>query len=61
LVSTSKLIDAVEQEIQIGLPKVQKGDRQFKAIFVENDKIALELINEYGPEHFIICTDLIIL
>ena len=25
-------------------------------IYVENDKIALELINEYGPEHFIICT-----
>jgi histidinol dehydrogenase len=24
--------------------------------FVENDTIALALINEYGPEHFIICT-----
>ena len=22
----------------------------------ENDEIALELINEYGPEHFIVCT-----
>ena len=28
-----------------------------KLIYVENDEIALELINEYGPEHFIICTD----
>ena len=27
-----------------------------KLIFVENDKTALELIDEYGPEHFIICT-----
>jgi histidinol dehydrogenase len=24
---------------------------------VENDEIALELINEYGPEHFIVCTN----
>ena len=24
-------------------------------IYVENDQIALDLINEYGPEHFIVC------
>lgn len=63
LVSTSKnLIDAVEKEIQIQmdvLPRktiAEKAIANSKLIFVENDKIALELINEYGPEHFIICT-----
>jgi histidinol dehydrogenase len=63
LVSTSKkLIDAVEEEIQIQmeiLPRkeiAEKAIANSKLIFVENDKIALELINEYGPEHFIVCT-----
>ncbi|TDE49260.1 histidinol dehydrogenase [Flavobacterium sp. GT3P67] len=64
LVSTSrKLIDAVETEIQIQmkiLPRkaiAEKAITNSKLIFVENDKIALELINEYGPEHFIICSE----
>ena len=64
LVSTSrKLIDAVEAEIQIqmeALPRkaiAEKAIANSKLIFVENDKIALELINEYGPEHFIICSE----
>ncbi|WP_413998386.1 histidinol dehydrogenase [Flavobacterium sp. W1B] len=64
LVSTSKkLIEDVEKEIQIQmevLPRkviAEKAIANSKLIFVENDKIALELINEYGPEHFIICTD----
>ena len=63
LVSTSKkLIDAVEIEIQIQmdfLPRkniAKKAIANSKLIFVENDTIALELINEYGPEHFIICS-----
>ena len=63
LVSTSKkLIDAVEIEIQIQmelLPRkaiAEKAIVNSKLIFVENDTIALELINEYGPEHFIICS-----
>ncbi|MDR6844227.1 histidinol dehydrogenase [Flavobacterium granuli] len=63
LVSTSKeLIDAVETEIQSQmdvLPRkaiAEKAIANSKLIFVENDTIALELINEYGPEHFIICT-----
>ncbi|UQD57034.1 histidinol dehydrogenase [Flavobacterium sp. K5-23] len=63
LVSTSKeLIDAVETEIQIQidvLPRkaiAEKAIANSKLIYVENDTIALELINEYGPEHFIICT-----
>ena len=64
LVSTSKkLIENVSYEIQkqvIDLPRVeiaQKAIANSKSIFVENDKIALELINEYGPEHFIVCTN----
>ena len=63
LVSTSKeLIDEVETEIsnQIKLlPRkaiAEKAIKNSKLIYVENDKIALDLIDEYGPEHFIICS-----
>jgi histidinol dehydrogenase len=63
LVSTSQqLIDEVENEIEIQLDALPRKDLAVKAIanskliFVENDTIALALINEYGPEHFIICT-----
>ena len=62
LVSTSReLIDEVEKEIQTQLEVLprkeiaQKAIDNSKLIYVENDKIALELIDEYGPEHFIIC------
>ena len=64
LVSTSKdLISQVSNEIQkqlLALPRIaiaQKAMHNSKSIFVENDEIALELINEYGPEHFIVCTN----
>ena len=64
LVSTSKkLIDEVSLEIKkqlLELPRIeiaQKAIDNSKSIFVENDEIALELINEYGPEHFIVCTN----
>lgn len=63
LVSTSKeLMDEVEKEVQIQLDVLprkaiaEKAIANSKLIFVENDTIALELIDEYGPEHFIICT-----
>ncbi len=64
LVSTSKkLIDEVEieinKQIQV-LPRKAIADKAIensKLIYVENDVIALDLINEYGPEHFIICTN----
>jgi histidinol dehydrogenase len=62
LVSTSKeLIDAVETEIQTQLDVLPrkaiatKAIENSKLIYVENDNIALDLIDEYGPEHFIIC------
>jgi len=63
LVSTSKeMIDEVSEEIQKQLNElprkeiIEKAIENSKLIYVENDDIALDLINEYGPEHFIICT-----
>lgn len=63
LVSTSiKFIKEVETEIQkqlLELPRkaiAEKAIANSKLILVENDTVALDLINEYGPEHFIICS-----
>ena len=63
LVSTSlELMEEVEDEVQKQLEVLprkaiaEKAIANSKLIYVENDKIALELIDEYGPEHFIICT-----
>ncbi len=64
LVATSKtMIEAVEQEVQSQLAVLprkeiaEKAIANSKLIFVENKEIALDLINEYGPEHFIVCTE----
>ena len=64
LVSTSnELVKEVYKEIEVQLevlPRVdiaRKAIANSKSIVVKNDKIALELINEYGPEHFIVCTN----
>lgn len=64
LVSTSKdLIKKVEENIKQQLKKlprkaiVEKAITNSKLIYIENDETALELINEYGPEHLIICTE----
>ncbi|MBP0902435.1 histidinol dehydrogenase [Mariniflexile gromovii] len=63
LVATSKdLIVKVSKEVESQLnvlPRkaiAEKAIANSKLIYVENDAIALELINEYGPEHFIICS-----
>ena len=63
LVSTSKsLIDEVSFEIEkqlLELPRrelAQKAIDNSKLIYVETNQIAIDLINEYAPEHFIICT-----
>jgi len=63
LVSTSKgMIDKVvleiESQITLLLRKetAKKAIANSKLIYCENDKTALELIDEYAPEHFIICT-----
>ncbi|AXT59807.1 histidinol dehydrogenase [Aquimarina sp. AD10] len=62
MVTTSKkMIDGVEQEIEKQLEILPRKDiariaiENSKLIYVENDELALDLINEYGPEHFIVC------
>jgi histidinol dehydrogenase len=64
LISTSqKIIESVSKEIdkQIKiLPRYEMAQQAIdnsKLILVETDEIALELINEYAPEHFIICAE----
>lgn len=64
LVSTSleKLKD-VERALEIQLQQLsrkkiaEKAIENSKLIYVETKEIALDLINEYGPEHFIVCTN----
>jgi len=64
LVSTSqsKLL-AIEKEIEIQIEALSRKEIAIKAIdnskliYVESKEIALDLINEYGPEHFIVCTN----
>ena len=62
LVTTNKdVLDAVEKEVELqleNLPRKEiasKAIEKSKLILVENETEALDLINEYGPEHFIIC------
>ena len=62
LVSTSKMmIDAVETEVALQLEELPRKEiaRQAvansKLIYVEDDQTAIDLINEYGPEHYIVC------
>ena len=64
LVSTSiNIIEAVGNEInkQLAvLPRkeiAKKSISTSKMIYVESNEIALDLINLYGPEHFIICCE----
>ena len=62
LVSTSKtMIEAVEKEVALQLEELPRKEiaRQAiansKLIYVEDDQMAIDLINEYGPEHYIVC------
>ncbi len=64
LVSTSKdMLATVEDEIAkqvLDLPRkaiAEKAIENSKLIYLDTDAAALELINEYGPEHFIICVE----
>ena len=64
LVSTSKdLIDAVEAEVEQQiklLPRkgiAEKAIANSKLIYVEDGQTAVDLINEYGPEHYILCVE----
>lgn len=62
LVSTSnELIQNVANEVEAQLnvlPRkaiAEKAIANSKLIYVDDDEAALEMIDEYGPEHFIIC------
>lgn len=62
LISTSKtILYEVEAELKIQIQKLPRKEiakqaiANSKLIYVENDALALDLINEYGPEHLIIC------
>ena len=62
LVSTSELLlDEVASELESQIEELPRKDIARKAIensrliLVDSDTEALELINEYGPEHFIVC------
>ncbi|PKD16106.1 histidinol dehydrogenase [Salegentibacter salinarum] len=64
LVSNSKeLIENVEAEVENqlnDLPRksiAEKAIAHSRLIYTEDKNDALELINEYGPEHFIICAE----
>lgn len=62
LVSTSKeLIDTVEKEVALQLEELPRKEiarvaiGNSKLIYVDDDKTAVDLINVYGPEHYIVC------
>lgn len=64
LVSTSKeLMDAVEAEVEQQiklLPRqeiAEKAIANSKLIYIEDGQTAVDLINEYGPEHYILCVE----
>lgn len=63
LVTTKKnILNDVEEEVYKQLKQLPRQEiaqvaiNNSKLIFVENESIALDLINEYGPEHFIVCS-----
>ncbi|PCJ97211.1 MAG: histidinol dehydrogenase [Flavobacteriaceae bacterium] len=62
LVSTSKeMIDAVEAAIQNQIKELprkeiaEKAIENSKLIYVDDSQTAIDLINAYGPEHYILC------
>ncbi|MCM4156098.1 histidinol dehydrogenase [Gramella sp. AN32] len=64
LVSTSeKMIDSVSEEIESQIKELPrrsiaaKAIENSKLIQVASEEVALDLINEYGPEHFIVCSE----
>ncbi|MGB7843398.1 MAG: histidinol dehydrogenase [Salinimicrobium sp.] len=63
LVSLSKkLMEEVEQEVEQQLQALPRKEiasaaiENSRLIFIEDSKMALELVNEYGPEHLIVAT-----
>lgn len=63
LVTTSKsILKSVETEIDIQINELprkeiaQKAMENSKLIIIKNNQEAIEFINEYAPEHFIVCS-----
>ena len=63
LISLSKkLLEAVEVEVNMQLEKLPRKEiaaqaiKHSRLIHLKSQEEALELINEYAPEHFIVCT-----
>jgi histidinol dehydrogenase len=63
LVTTNKnILNDVEEEVYKQLEVLPRQEiaqvaiNNSKLIYVETEKTALSLINEYGPEHFIVCS-----
>jgi histidinol dehydrogenase len=63
LVSTSKeFIRSVSEQVDLQIKKLpryaiaKQAISNSKLIYIENDEIALDLINVYAPEHFIVCS-----
>lgn len=64
MVSTSeKMLKLVSDEVEKQLDELprkaiaQQAIENSKLILVDSEETALELINEYGPEHFIVCSE----
>ena len=64
LISTSKkLIASVSDEVEKQIKELPRQDiakraiANSKLIYVDNNQTVLDLINEYAPEHLIICAD----
>ena len=63
LVTTNKnILNDVEEEVYKQLKELPRQEiaqvaiNNSKLIYVETEQMALDLINEYGPEHFIVCS-----
>ena len=63
LVTTNKnILNDVEEEVYKQLKALPRQEiaqvaiNNSKLIYVETEQTALDLINEYGPEHFIVCS-----
>ena len=63
LVTTNKnILNDVEEEVYKQLKELPRQEiaqvaiNNSKLIYVETEQTALNLINEYGPEHFIVCS-----
>ena len=64
MVTTTKaMMQAVEEEVEKQLSVLprkaiaEKAIANSKLIYVQDDKTAIDLINQYGPEHYILCVE----